>query len=389
MAYTKEQIERILSDLASVINIGDTLFQTADDVYTDLGKWIEKKSEEEKSNYHVLIYPQGSFALGTVVKPITDKDDYDLDLVCQVQCGTSLLAEDLKNKVVKQWLVGYKKTSCDIEEKRRCWHVEYEEVPSFHMDIIPAIPRYPSKPESTMINITDKDKDRIPVYIYQGSNPKGYINWFFDRCRQKKIARINESYLLEMAQQEDLKQNRNKTVLQKAVQLLKRHRDVMFDNDQDNKPISIIITTLAGQLYGGECTILETLLTFANGVDDYLNSRKKPDGSYSIPNPSYNGEDFADKWKEHPERQKAFFSWLMQLQSDLNLENLMTFERVRMGSAVKKAFGSTSGETVFGVYGLVEANDVKQGQLKVNTTTGNLTKTGTVVVPPSHHYGEK
>jgi len=389
MAYTKDQIETILRDLAAQINISDELFQAADEEYTALGKWIDKKTEEGSTPYTVSIYPQGSFALGTVIKPISDEDDYDLDLVCQVENGTGLEAEELKCDVVKPWLTGYKKTKNDIEEKRRCWHVEYEDVPNFHMDVIPAIPRYPSNADSTMICITDKDKDRDPVYEYQGSNPKGYIRWFFGRCRQRKVASVDGKIMnYDMAQQEDLKQNKNKTKLQKAVQILKRHRDVMFEKDLDNKPISIIITTLAGQLYKGESTILDTLLGFVDGVEAYLNAHRKEDGSYSILNPSYAGEDFADKWKEHPERQAAFFTWIYQLQSDFNLENLISRDRVTMGNAVKKSFGAVSGAMIFGVRGIAEANAVKAGEVKVNTSTGNLTRTGTVPVPPSRHYGE-
>lgn len=129
-------------------------------------------------------------------------------------------------------------------------------------------------------------------------------------------------------------------------------------------------------------------LGFVDEVEDYLNAHRKEDGSYSIPNPSYAGEDFADKWKDHPERQAAFFSWLKQLQSDFNLQIMMNRDRGGMGNAVKKSFGALSGAMVFGLRGFAEANDVKAGEVKVNTSTGNLTRTGTVTVPPSRHYGE-
>ena len=389
MAYTKKQLEILFSDLASLINISNKLFQAADDEYTALGKWIDKKTEEGSTPFIVSIYPQGSFALGTVIKPISDEDDYDVDLVCQVENGSHLSAKELKIDVVKPWLIGYKKTKNDIEEKRRCWHVEYEDVPNFHMDVIPAIPRYPSNADSTMISITDKDEDRNPIYTFLGSNPKGYIKWFFGRCRQKKTKSVNGKIInYEMAQQEDLKQNKYKTVLQKAVQILKRHRDVMFEDDIDNKPISIIITTLAGQIYSGEDTILDTILGFVNGVENYLNAHRKEDGSYSIPNPSYMGEDFADKWIEHPDRQAAFISWIRQLQTDFNLETLMSLDRVAMGNSIKKSFGASSGKMIFGVRGLTEANDVKAGNVRVDTSTGNLVRTGTIPVPPSRHYGD-
>ena len=389
MPYTKNQIEELFEDLSKAINISDELFKAADEEYSGLGKWINKKTQEDKSEHNVSIYPQGSFALGTVIKPISDEDDYDLDLVCLIEDGTNLSAEELKVDLVKPWLLEYKKTKNEIEEKKRCWHVEYEDVPHFHMDVIPAIPRYPSNTKSTMISITDKDRERIPVYDFQGSNPKGYIKWFFGRCRNRPVNSVDGKLITyDMAEQEDLKQNKNKTCLQKAVQLLKRHRDIVFENDLDNAPISIIITTLAGEIYKGENTIIDTILGFANGVETYLNAHRKEDGSYSIPNPSYSGEDFADKWIEHPERQEAFFSWIKQLQKDLNLETLMNLDRVAMGILIKKSFGNASGKFIFGLSGLKEAEAVKAGDVKVNTTTGNLSRNGTVTVPPSKHYGE-
>jgi hypothetical protein len=40
------------------------------------------------------------------------------------------------------------------------------------------------------------------------------------------------------------------------------------------------------------------------------------DGGYIICNPSDPLENFADKWKEHPERAQAFAAWLERARSD-------------------------------------------------------------------------
>ena len=45
----------------------------------------------------------------------------------------------------------------EIEEKRRCWHVEYENVPNFHMDVIPA--HDAGTTASTFIHITNKNAE--------------------------------------------------------------------------------------------------------------------------------------------------------------------------------------------------------------------------------------
>ncbi|MFR7842881.1 MAG: hypothetical protein ACLU3U_07415 [Gallintestinimicrobium sp.] len=78
--YTKEAYNSLLKSTAQNIDISDEMFEAAEKTYKDLGKWID----QETPDYEISIYPQGSFALGTVaVRPITNADDYDLDIVCQ------------------------------------------------------------------------------------------------------------------------------------------------------------------------------------------------------------------------------------------------------------------------------------------------------------------
>lgn len=162
--YTKERLNDLYERVVKDIDISDALFDAAEREYTELGKWIDS----ETPTYKVSIYPQGSFALGTVNKPIKGTDDYDLDLVCEFEEQYGLSARVLKQSVVKPLLERYKKTKGEIEEKRRCWHVEYVDVPKFHMDVIPAVYR------GSYIDITDHDEE-FDCYEYIGSNPKGYV----------------------------------------------------------------------------------------------------------------------------------------------------------------------------------------------------------------------
>ena len=245
--YTKEAYNSLLKSTAQNIDISDEMFEAAEKTYKDLGKWID----QETPDYEISIYPQGSFALGTVVRPITNADDYDLDIVCQFKSQYGLTAKELKVDVVKPLLVRYKKTSREIEEKKRCWHVEYDDVPNFHMDVIPA------HTYGSVIRITDHNEDD-DTYDYLGSNPAGYVKWFFDACAKQRN-RLYEQYIKDhrtvvaQAEVEDVKRRKVKTPLQRVVQILKRHRDIKFaDDNSGNKPISIIITTIAGRLYEEE-----------------------------------------------------------------------------------------------------------------------------------------
>lgn len=354
--------------------------------YTDLGNWIDQATPQ----YKILIYSQGSFALGTVIKPIEDSEDYDLDLVCEFEQQYGLSARALKCEVVKPLLERYKKTKGDIENKRRCWHVEYEDIPNFHMDIIPAVNR------RSHIDITDHNEE-TDTYDYIGSNPLGYIEWFKNKkAERRKI--LLENYCLEhsatlkcSADIDEIKEYHLKTPLQKAIQILKRHRDIMFKDDTKLlKPISIIITTIAAELYRNEDNIVDTLTNILENAEAYI--KKNMIGSkYHIDNPTYTGtekENFADKWNEHPERADAFFKWLKKAKTDLVDKRIYDMFRTQLAENFTHAFGATTTQRVFTDIAKEERAAIENQTKKIVTSTGAISSTGSVSIPRSHHYGK-
>ena len=194
-----------------------------------------------------------------------------------------------------------------LDEGSRCWTLDPAD--AFHMDILPAIPDLNGLPESILI--TDKD-----LFYWQHSNPIGYADWFklqmqerFNEQRRVIAKAINASV-------EDVPMWRVKTTLQRAIQLLKRHRDIYFQNDQDDKPISIIITTLAAKAYDNNPNLHEALFDMVVGMKDHIELR---DSVYWVPNPVNPAENFADKWERYPARATKFFGWLARVESDLTV----------------------------------------------------------------------
>ena len=383
--YTKEQLNELYERIVKTIDISNEMFDVAEQEYKNLGDWIDHTTPQ----YKIHIYSQGSFALGTVIKPIDDSEDYDLDLVCEFEQQYGLSAKALKF-VVKPLLERYKKTKGDIENKRRCWHVEYEDIPNFHMDIIPAINR------SKYIDITDHDEDS-DTYDYIGSNPLGYIEWFKSKkAERRKI--LLENYCLEhstilkcSADIDEIKEYHLKTPLQKTIQILKRHRDIMFKDDTKHlKPISIIITTIAAELYQNEDNIVDTLTNILENAESYI--RKNMNGwEYHIDNPTYTGiekENFADKWNEHPERAEAFFQWLKKAKEDLIDKRIYTMFRTQLAENFTQALGTATTQRVFTDIAKEERAAIENQTKKIVTSTGAISSIGSVSIPRSHHYGK-
>mgnify|MGYP003677358140 CR=1 FL=1 len=203
---------------------------------------------------------------------------------------------------------------------------------SFHMDILPALPedqgykmflearRLSTDWSDTALAITDREDrnfENISNY-WPRSNPKGFAKWFVSKMgteyhRQKRVLYEKNKGSGLHASVEDVPDYKIRTPLQSAVMILKRHRDMMFEEAPDDKPISIIISTLAAHAYNGEDDTGDALGTILGNFTSYIEHQ---DGKCVITNPSDPLENFADKWEARPERQEAFFSWVSQCQTD-------------------------------------------------------------------------
>ena len=328
----------LLTNMTELIELPESAYQKAKDRYEDIGEWLGRDESLCKDN-DPHIFPQGSFRLGTAIRPLEEDEAYDLDLACKLREGInkgSLTQETLKN------LVGHEietyRTARGIktqkEEKHRCWRLEYQDDLNFYMDIVPCIPAddlrrkfilesMKKAGENEIISglasqltvaITD---DRHPGYrqICQDwniSNPEGYAKWFEVRMNQ------THQIILGKAQVDDVPLFKRKTPLQRSIQWLKRHRDQMFKGDNEVKPISIIITTLAARAYQGESDIESALRKILFHMGIFVSS-----GSSVVLNPVNPEENFADRWSmsqySHLNLKENFGRWVIQAQIDFDI----------------------------------------------------------------------
>jgi hypothetical protein len=327
----KQQFSKILANIADSLDIPESRYKEAVSRYETIGKWLDA-NDSKLHIYKPTIYSQGSFALGTIIKPINDGDEYDIDLVCHLEINKDNITQAQLKEMVGARLKENETYRKILEEGRRCWTLEYAN--EFHMDILPAIPDYERL--NDCILITDKK-----LREWQKSNPKGYARWFVDRMRaifEKRRMALAESMRANI---EDVPDWKVRTPLQRSIQILKRHRDIYF-NDKDHKPISIIITTLAGHAYQNEADLFDALFSIIDGMTDPKVIKGQYE-RYYIPNPTNPDENFADKWNEDGNLPKAFLTWLGLLKADLE-----TAIEQRDLSGIKESLGPILGAGVVG-----------------------------------------
>lgn len=317
------RVNQLLEDIATELNIPESTLKKAIISYDTLAEYINNNSD-----FSVNIFPQGSVRLGTAIKPIYENDDYDIDLVCFVK-------EDISKPSTLKEMIGDVLKNSDryskllLPEGRRCWTLKYADEAHFHMDVLPA--KHGPNQSDEPLTITDKTNGQ---YSFLSSNPKGYAKWF-DRKQR-------DGYNSHTFSIEKINSPQNKTTLQKTVQLLKRHRDIMYSNKSEHeleyKPISIVITTIAAELYDGGQTLLSAIERFANSWENCIS--KDNCGNFILKNPIDANENFVDKWIEHPERRNAFFEWTNQLKYDLKESNFTNFtDKVKESEHLQSMFG--------------------------------------------------
>ncbi|MDE0235667.1 MAG: nucleotidyltransferase, partial [bacterium] len=241
------QLAALLQGTVEQLDISPRHYREAVDKYHQVAEFLGAGDEYDDAD--LLIYPQGSFRLGTVVLPAPGAD-YDIDLVLRVAIAKEATTQaELKELAGQRLTVFVKRTSGapKLIEGGRCWTLLW---PRFHVDILPSLPNPEDLPNGILL--TDRD-----LRLWQLSNPIGYADWFQSRMReqflqQRKILAADRSTTVD-----DVPQWEVKTTLQQAVQVLKRHRDLHFANQLHLKPPSILVTTLVGLAYGGHDDLFE------------------------------------------------------------------------------------------------------------------------------------
>lgn len=375
--------DKILINAAELLDISPTMYEKAVARYKAVGKWLEEielehifidSKEQAPSSAELAIFPQGSFALGTVVKPWVNgaEKEYDIDLVCHIKIPVGDKSPMHLKQAVGKRLKDHGAYQKMLQpEGKRCWTIDYAEAGTieFHMDILPALDG-----KSSIINnalsITHRHNNN--QYEWLGSNPANYAAWFkernraaFDRVQafsRAKIRNANESLYASVA---DVPDFLIKTPLQRVIQILKRHRDICFSgkNNEDAKPISMILTTLAAHAYGGENNTYEALRSIISTLENYrvfLEGKtlaahvlhrdliqRTPDGRWRILNPVCPEENFADRWHEdNHKKAKAFFQWVEDVKQDMDML-LEAGDREEEQKTMQKIFGARVATNAF------------------------------------------
>jgi hypothetical protein len=366
-------LNELLYLICEELQITETRYGLAEDRYRAIAKYLEANGSPFNS-FKPEIYPQGSMRLNTTVKPIDGP--HDLDFVLQLSVHYKVYEDPMK---LIDGLFTYM-CSNDIYKPmttklNRCVRVEYKD--DFYLDILPACCN-PDLP-GTCLMVPDRE-----VKGWKDSNPKGYADWFDSRCAVMPV----DYYLRVMAKAEPIPEQQavhEKNPLQLVVQLLKRWRDLRYAKHPELGPISIVLTTLAGDYYAGQRSVSETLDSILRRIVTEIGKADSQRQRLVLLNPSNPNEDLSERWDDYPERYTAF------------KEGIREFQQQWSAILAKKGNVLPELEKLFGEP-LKKAVTKQAKRLQEDRSKRNLGIAGGLIVPasssvrsitPNTFYGEE
>jgi len=309
-ATVGHQMEDLLQRICSTLQITKTQYDALERSYGAVSKWLSD-DEDLLKDVDVVIYPQGSLRIGTTVKPLT-KQEYDLDLVCELNIDWNKTDAMKMFEAIKKRMLENETYAPMVEVKKRCVRLNY--AGNYHLDILPACP--------TNMNSDDycvKVPDRA-VKDWKDSNPKGYAEWFDKKAND--YVPLEQYELLdkraEIQPLPDVEPVEVKPPLKRAVQLIKRYRDVYFENNPEYAPISIVLTTLAAQNYNRQGSVAETIQGVLNGISLLLSKASKEGKRLKVENPMNPLEDLSERWDHDTMGYKHFIKFFHDFQREWN-----------------------------------------------------------------------
>ncbi|HPL15907.1 MAG TPA: nucleotidyltransferase [Spirochaetota bacterium] len=266
--------------LNNEVNLNQTRLDRAKNGISVVSNFL--RENELFKQYYISVSPQGSYRQKTIIKPVTDEDEFDVDILFQLKSVDGWEPKDYLNNLHAEFKKSDRyKDIVDKRGKTRCVTLDYAD--DFHIDIVPCVQR------GGLSYIMNK-KDNT----YELTDADGYANWFSD-----KNSITGENQLI------------------KVVRLFKYIRD--YQRSFTVK--SVVLTTLIGNqitaidsgsdMFQDVPTSLNTLF---NRFDNYLQSNITMPAVY---NPCLPSENFNRHWDQ--DKYSVFRKNIHSIREKINL----------------------------------------------------------------------
>lgn len=343
----QDPLDALLVDIAVRVQLPPGLHKTARERGESVCKHMESQGSPLKDRVRCF-YPQGSMRIDATISTRGTDEEYDLDYVAELDVHHEASPGDVLDLVYLS-LVDYP-TLKPVKRQTRCVTVFFAD--GMHVDVTPSsLLPYAAQRESHIFH-ANPDK---PVHEQQHvpMNAFGFGDWYNLRTPiERRFAdavnrRIREAAGLDVradAQFDEVPDQVPlvvKSVTTVALQLLKRHRNVVYASYDGRIPPSVMLSCIAGHVATPGSTLSDMLIRLARAVARMIQAASARREKVSVVNPVYDRDCFTDRWPENIAEQDAYAAHLTRLADGLevvrrvaSLEDAQEWLRTQFGDRV-------------------------------------------------------
>ena len=390
-----QPLDRLLADIAIRIQLSATAHGKAVQRYEAIAGWLERDDSPLKGLIQ-RFYPQGSMAIGaTIASGVTD-DDFDLDMVLQAICEgltpkevLDLLFQAINGKPGSQY-------HGRARRRTRCVTIEYSDM---HIDVTPA-ERMPATPERQSTIFHHKAPQDPGQRIV--ANPYGFAEWFnrktpdsgFAEQYASRASAYEASLLVNAADADPVppaEPATRKSLAVVALQLLKRWRNVQYQNRSGRKPPSIVMSKLVADTAGQTTSLSEEMLHQAASMLAFFERSHSGRQCVHVVNPVCPSDVLTDRWPGTIELQAVFVKDLQRLVE--RLKQLDDCDLGEMKRIMVELFGEGPTAKTFEEFSKSFGNQIERGKGRHRRNGGRVVLPGAaatgISAPKRRFYGGK
>ena len=399
-----DPLDHLLAELAFSIQLPPSYHEKAEKRYKSVQTYLENKNDLFK-NHIESFYPQGSMAIDSTISTKGTDDEYDLDIIAQVDGRFRYM---LPLEILKEFEYALKDyQGLNVIRQSRCITINYSD--GMHLDISPSI-RQLETPERQSHICHAKGPANSSLDKMVPMNAKGFELWYRDRTPMEELVvnRFSKLWddrdmltLRSEAEVEDVPEQVPfvvKNIATLALQLHKRFRNILYSNIPGRMPPSILLSFFAGKLARPNTTLTKMVILIANDLIAEIQNATLYRHTISISNPCYNEDILTDRWPESIEQQEFYAMQLKELVNVLEKIKTGQLETTEMMRLLRKYFGdqvvTRASERIASQIGTAVKENNQQykrnGKLLLPSITIAGTSGNTVTSGKSHtFYGEK
>lgn len=321
-----EPIDFLLADVAVRVQLSATHHALAVGRYSTMNRWIERAGSPLEDRVEIF-YPQGSMAIGATVASKLEHDEFDIDLIAQIDLPADTAPSGVLD-VLEAAIRGEPGSRYyDMTERcTRCVQVKFAD--GMHLDVTPMV-RLPHLIERCGFIFHARNRHAAVDDRRIIANPWGFAQWFaartpadqaFALAFDARAAAYEATIVFDEAEVEPVPDHcpaHEKSMAVVALQLLKRWRNVQYELRDGRRPPSVLLAKFVADNANRTRTLSEELLHQAQQLKSTFEQAKSRGELLVVLNPACESDVFTDRWPGSLRAQNEFTNDLTELVAKL------------------------------------------------------------------------